>query len=117
MSLLFAIQEPALCEHLLYLVSQHHNKLYVTSLLPALSERCNNLRQFLAYLTVCQLVSADREEEISIEADTEWSITSLTHQFFRLDLSDSADMYYLYSVMSLCDVVVGSTVDTSECVS
>lgn len=79
-----------------------------------MSERSNNLRQFLAYLTISQLISGN---DISLDQDTEWSISSLTHEFFRLDLSDSGDMYYLYSVMSLFDVVVGSSVDCSERVS
>ena len=106
------LQEAALCRQLLTLVNHHHNKLSIVRLVPCLSERSVDLRMTLAYFAICQLISVDFD--LSEAAPISWSMNSLAHKYFSLEINDSMDMYLLLTLISLFDIAVGSAVDLAE---
>lgn len=106
-------QESELCRSLLALVTHHHNKLHLVKMIPCgRSERVTDLRMTLAYLTICQLTSND--DDLLDCVPINWSMNSLAHKYFYLEINDSGDMYLLYTLITLFDLAIGSQVDAAE---
>lgn len=83
-------------------------------MVPSWSERAIDIKKTLAYLAIRQLVS---DCEILNQGSIIWSMNSLAHEFFNMEISECADMYKLYTLIELFDVAVGNEVTPDERVS